>query len=323
MLVIATLGFVFAAIFFVPDPAWAWGPATHMSLALAALDKLSALKPTLYALLNAHMADYLYGCLSSDILLGKRFARYQNHCHNWDVGRKLLKEATSPKQKAFALGYLSHLAADTVSHNLFVPSQIILNFASRTVRHLYWELRFDALMDDQLWQLAKEAIRRVHRDHDQLLRKTLAKTSIHFATGQQLLRGYLMLSRVNRWKRLIRSYSIKSNRELPAKSVADYYDSSLNAVVELLTLGQRASCLKLDPTGRLSLARAKQLRRTLRRSLRETNFGTIAGRGQPSIPTSAPASRPEDLSGPAKLGRPLFSNLHKSIKDRISHLLLS
>lgn len=315
MLLIAALTVAIGAIFFAPDSAWAWGPVTHTSLALAALDKLSVIKPSLYALLNAHMADYLYGCLSSDILLGKRFARYQNHCHNWNVGRKLLKGAESPKQKALALGYLSHLAADTVSHNLFVPSQIILNFTDRTARHIHWELRFDARMDARLLHLAKEVIRQVHRDHDQLLRKTLTKTPIRFTTGQQVLRGYLIFARLNRWQGLIPSYSIKSDRELPDKLVAEYHARSLETVVELLTVGRKAPCLKLDPTGRESLASAKKLRRTLRLSARETKPQRSNGLSTRRVISSLSASCPNGLSNLAKLGRPLLSNIRKSVKN--------
>jgi len=45
--------------------------------------------------------------------------------------------------RAFAFGYLAHLAADTVAHNYFVPRQLAVTSSTSSLGHSYWESRFE------------------------------------------------------------------------------------------------------------------------------------------------------------------------------------
>ena len=45
--------------------------------------------------------------------------------------------------RAFALGYLAHLAADSVAHNYFVPKQLAITSSTSALGHSYWESRFE------------------------------------------------------------------------------------------------------------------------------------------------------------------------------------
>lgn len=294
---IAFLGFILLG----PERALAWGPATHLSLAFAALERLSVVKPSLYLLLSKYIYDFLYGCLAPDIVLGKRFARYTNHCHDWKLAARILKEVASPQNKAFAFGYLSHLAADTVSHNQFVPFQIVSTYTSRTVRHVYWELRFDCVMDPYMWQVAKSVVREAQHRNNKPLQTALEKTFLSFKTAEKVFNGYLVLGRINRWQRLIRYYSTKSKWGLSQKSVDHYYQQSLEAVMELFTRWPNAPVVELDPMGRESLALAKKARRLLRASLKQKSR-------RPSLPRFLRNARSQGLfpllSGLMRHGRP-------------------
>ncbi len=48
------------------------------------------------------------------------------HCHYWHVGQEIHDRRDSDALRAFGLGYLCHLSADTVAHNFYVPRQLLL-----------------------------------------------------------------------------------------------------------------------------------------------------------------------------------------------------
>lgn len=124
------LGVLTAAILLLlPASAWAWGAGAHLVTGNLVLDNLHLLAPALAALLKAHRNDFLYGALSADILIGKGVKKRPDHCHNWDKGFELLggtalRLSDDPALKAYAWGYLAHLAADVVAHNFYVPNML-------------------------------------------------------------------------------------------------------------------------------------------------------------------------------------------------------
>ena len=114
MVFIALLTLIF--VLFAPGAADAWGPATHLELGNAILKNPELINASARALIQAFPFDFLYGNISADIVVGKNLVEEMKHCHNWKVGFKLKGRTESDSQKAFALGYLSHLAADTIAH---------------------------------------------------------------------------------------------------------------------------------------------------------------------------------------------------------------
>ncbi len=136
-----------------PAHAWAWGPATHLEIGLRVIGNLGVLPLALQDLLRIHPLDFLYGSIAADIVVAKRFTHYLRHCHRWTVGLEVLGNASKPSQESFAWGYLSHLAADVVAHNYFVPYKTILSFHTRAMNHAYWEVRFDTYAPDEVWDI--------------------------------------------------------------------------------------------------------------------------------------------------------------------------
>ena len=74
------------------------------------------------------------------------------------MGRKLLLQAADPREQAFACGYLSHLAADIIAHNIYVPNQLYLTSSTIRWGHIYWELRADEFTDQKYWKQVLEVI---------------------------------------------------------------------------------------------------------------------------------------------------------------------
>eukprot|EP00828_Plagiopyla_frontata_P032658 TRINITY_DN42528_c0_g1_i1.p2 TRINITY_DN42528_c0_g1~~TRINITY_DN42528_c0_g1_i1.p2 ORF type:complete len:229 (-),score=31.03 TRINITY_DN42528_c0_g1_i1:3-689(-) len=106
----------------VPEQAQAWGPGMHMVTAHYVLDHLELLAPAVSQLLSENKDAFLYGCLSADIFIGKGSRSKRIHSHNWSTGTTLLESSQSPRLRAYALGYMAHLAADVVAHSYYVPN---------------------------------------------------------------------------------------------------------------------------------------------------------------------------------------------------------
>ncbi|HBI25143.1 MAG TPA: hypothetical protein DDX84_13320 [Nitrospiraceae bacterium] len=264
MIFILTFAFALVVLLFLPDNVLAWGPATHMQLGWNILNNLSMIIGPVRSLIEAYPYDYLYGCISADIVVGKRFARALNHCHNWNVGFKVLEKADSQSQKAFAYGYLSHLAADTIAHNYFVPEKMVTAYSTRLLRHFYWEMRFDAMADRMVWNLPYKIMEQVHQDNDPLLERVIWDTLLSFKTNKTIFNNVLLLHRMEQWHKMINKLSSYSRWGLHEEDVTIYYQRSFNAVIDIMNNHQNAGCLIEDPAGRKNLAMAKRLRRRMK-----------------------------------------------------------
>ena len=62
-------------------------------------------------LLDEERDAYLYGNLAADIINFKGFGGAYSHCHRWQIIDDMRGIAKTPREEAFILGYLSHLAA--------------------------------------------------------------------------------------------------------------------------------------------------------------------------------------------------------------------
>jgi len=251
-------------ILIIPDSAFAWGGGTHIVVGLEVLKRAAYLAPELAALLTSRPNDFLYGCLAADITIGKKFTHYLLNCHRWRVGERVLQVAENDAQRACAYGYLCHLAADVVAHNYYVPFKTVRSFATVALRHTYWELRFEALVDPAVWKRARSICRagRVHDDN--LLRRVVTPTIFSFGTSRRIFNSILLLSRLKRWQQLIRNLSDRSSHRLVAAERDEYLGETMDAVMDLLIHGADAACRLLDPTGEDALAAAQDIRRTLR-----------------------------------------------------------
>jgi hypothetical protein len=289
-MLLALLTVLFTLMFlFVPDQAFAWGPATHMYYGLEILKDLSALSPLVASILARFPEDYLYGCISADITVGKKYTQYRNHCHNWRIGLRLLAEAETVAQKSFAFGYLSHLAADTVAHNFFVPSQIISAYSRRSLGHTYWEIRADSLVPRKYWRRIGKISEAVQESHDGLMENVVARTLFSFDVNKKIFKGILQMHRFKQWRGLVREIGSRSRWILGLQDIEKYHRLCKLAILDLLVSFKDAECMKLDPTGKANLNRARKIRRDLRRVARGRVLSTTDYRSvMKRLPVQAP-----------------------------------
>lgn len=252
------------ALLILPDSASAWGPGFHLQLGTAVLNNLQALPPAVAALIGGYPNDFLYGCISADITLGKKYAGYMLHCHRWHIGRKLLEKALADSQRSCAYGYISHLAADTVAHSYYVPLSIMRSYQSVVMKHAYWEVRFDSLTPQAIWDKGRKVALEHFQENDDLLRREIANTLFSFGTNKKIFNSILLVSRLEKWQQLIATMNDVSRFQLADVEIAEFSRLSEEAVFETLADVDATSWLAADPTGEEALKAAEPVRKNLR-----------------------------------------------------------
>ncbi|MHB8874219.1 MAG: zinc dependent phospholipase C family protein [Myxococcaceae bacterium] len=257
--------FALALVVLWPTDAMAWGPLAHLGFSSGALEADTLFSPATRLVLHRFSSEFLYGSLAADIVVGKNLSRYAVHCHNWTVGFQVLDRARGDAQKSFALGFLAHLAADTVAHNYYVPYKTVQGFRRRASGHAYWELRFDQRQTPDLWKLARHVSRAEYREHDEHLEEVLGKSHvIPFSISKKLFGSLLVAARLKRWQGM--SAMVAGERDLPLhqEEVRECHNLAVDQIVGLLKNGAGAACTGADPTGGRNLHLAAHLRQSLR-----------------------------------------------------------
>jgi len=260
-LILAVVG----VLVLLPTPALAWGPITHIVHGSTILANLNSLPAALQAVLAANPDRYLYGCVGADIIQAKAYTRsLSTHCHSWPVAWKLVAAARTDAEQAFAWGYLTHLSADIISHNHFVPSSLLRSFESRTANHAYWEARADGLQRRRHWQEVREILRGRYEDCDALVERVVHHTLFSFKTNKRIFDSLMALHKFDRWQALVGSVNRRSKYELGRDAVDRYNEVCIASATDLLVNRELSFTQEQDPTGREILERSIKLRRQLR-----------------------------------------------------------
>ncbi len=254
-----------AAIAVWPAVAHAWTPGTHIFLGESVLANLAMLPASVAGLLRAYPFDFLYGNIAADTSIAKKYAPVGRHCHSWHVGTEILDRAETEALRGFSLGYLSHLAADTVAHNFFVPRQLVVTSSTIALGHSYWESRFETHLGDQYAREAMDLIRRDHTSADTLLDRVLAPTIFSVRTSRRLFRGMVGLIETQSWQRTFQFLAETSRWDLTDEMVERHMGVAFQLIMEVLG-EQETLARRLDPSGDASLHLAKRIRMDVMRS---------------------------------------------------------
>lgn len=256
---------VFFIYLLIPSVVHAWGPGAHLDYALHALSQVAVLAPPIRELLKKFPNDFLYGNLAADIIFGKKFAGDLYHCHHWEVALPLLDRAKNERQRAFIYGYLTHLSVDTVSHNYFVPYTTIKSYEALTLRHTYWEMRYDLKMPAKVWEVMKELANGDYSENDALLEGGLKKALFSFKTTKKIFDGLMLVQRMNKWRRAAELMAARSSYPLTDETVKDFKSICYTSSVDFLQNFDQSYVLQADPSGHLKLLYAKEMVGKLRK----------------------------------------------------------
>jgi hypothetical protein len=266
-LAVLGVGLIFLAA---PHQAHAWTPGTHIYLGESVLANLRYLPGAVAELLRAYPYDFLYGNIAADSSMAKHYAPLGRHCHYWHVGQEIHDLAATDPLRAFGLGYLSHLAADTIAHNYFVPRQLMLTSSTAAVGHSYWETRVEAHLGDAYAKVAKDVILLDHAPADAHLDRIIAPTIFSVRTNRRLFRGMVHLTETTSWQRASQVAREYSRWPLTDQDVEQHLGLSFDYMMELLG-DSVVSARHLDPSGERPLKTAKEMRRRVIRDAGRRN----------------------------------------------------
>ena len=258
------LGVALVAIALLPDVAWAWTPGTHVFLGEAVMRSLPQLPASVADLLRAFPYDFLYGSIAADTSIAKKYVPVGRHCHSWAVGFEIHERARDEPLKAFALGYLAHLAADSIAHNYFVPRQLAVTSSTSGLGHSYWESRFETHLGEGHSRRARELILRDHSHSDGHLDRILSPTIFSTQTNRRLFRGMVRVTDTDSWQRIFTVVKENSRWDLPDADVGRYMDRSYDYIMDFLIRLDRSEPFLLDPSGDAQLRLSKKVRRDVR-----------------------------------------------------------
>lgn len=284
-----------------PAPAHAWTPGTHVYLGEAVLRSLGALPGAIADLLGAFPHDFLYGSIAADTSIAKKYVPTGRHCHSWTVGLEIHDAAPDEPMRAFALGYMAHLAADSIAHNYFVPKQLAVTASTSSLGHSYWESRFETHLGTACARQARDLIMLDHSRADGLLDRILSPTIFSTQTNRRIFRGMVHAADSESWQRIFGLMTENSRWDLPEREVGRYVDTAYDAIMDLLVHFDQSSPYKLDPSGDEALRLAKQVRRS---ALREGGAELVDAEAERifGLPTTA------FLGYAEKLGEPLYTS---------------
>lgn len=256
------------AVCVLPVDALAWGPSTHVKLASDLLAQLHLLPAAVAALLAANRKSFVFGNVAADVVVAKRLSRVRQFCHHWQTGFAILDDARSDAGRAFALGYLSHLAADTVAHCKFLPRQMTVTRTTMSFGHLYWELRADTTIGPYYRGMLREIMEEAFAEHQASLSARLTHTFLPFSLNWRLFYQTNNLVSHQSWVRAMYRWSDRSRWQLSDQLMREYRAESLERMFDIVTHLRSAAVLNEDPNGNAALAYTRMQRRQLRQMAR-------------------------------------------------------
>ena len=239
----------------IPSFAHAWGPLTHTYLGNELLSLGSLLPASLLEILRRYRKDFIYGNLMADIIVGKKYLPDHKNSHNWDFAFGLLKASETRQQKAFVCGYLSHLAADTVAHNMYTVDK-------KNIGHTFLEMKADCIIDKKYWLQAMQIDRRIQIRNDIFLENSLERFIFSFKTNKRILKGMAFLTICYPEKvgdfldRTLVTY-------LPVREkIEKLHQESLDNMIDLFQNWEKSEVVKMNPSG--TICRRRFLKNNLK-----------------------------------------------------------
>lgn len=251
--------------FFLPAQAFAWGGITHLEYSQHVLSRMPQVMPALAHLIQKAPQFFLYGSIAADIILVKNLRGYLNNGHNWQVALQIFHKTKKPHLKSLMLGYLSHLAADTVSHNFYVPIQTVNYAQNRFKGHVYWEMLMDLTVTDSIWQKLDEFHQPQFKEADDFLAQNLKQTLLPFHYNKRIFSFLLRLQNIKQYRQKVDQFADRSQTKLKQEEAHFFKNLAKDAVMNFLTKFEDAAILKLDPTGRENLKKASRVKKQIKK----------------------------------------------------------
>jgi hypothetical protein len=231
---------------------WAWGPGHHLEFSERVFRRRRELLPRSMAILLGEEKDaFFYGSIAADIINFKAYGGDYNHCHRWGIVEEMGALADTTRKEAFVAGYLSHLAADGIAHNHFVPYHLSRYARTRGLGHLYWELSADQFIPKARWQI----INRLKSlpelaELDQLVNDTVPRKALSMTTNKLIFSHVLLIAERDSWRRAMARVNPHRKMLLKKGFLATFQRAAVSRIrLALRPRGLRA-LQAVDPNGK-------------------------------------------------------------------------
>jgi hypothetical protein len=240
------------------ESALAWGPGVHTLAALTVLNEVTYTLPEIARIITAFPREFLYGSLAADFFVGKSRISEEDHLHNWDGGFRFLEESRDDWEASYAYGFLSHLAADVIAHNFFIPG--LINSSQNRPRrgHIYWEILADHLLGSPYLKIANQVLSMDHAWCDERLFAMNGKSRNGFKAKKRIYTHSVKLSDYLYETQHLLFNGRAARRHSFHRYLASMVRTSCRLVRDLLNHPESSPCLLYDPMGRRNIRLAKR-----------------------------------------------------------------
>ncbi len=216
------------------------------------------------ALLGSERQAYLYGNLAADLINFKNYGGAYNHCHRWQIIEEMREHTHTPRGEAFILGYLSHLAADTIAHNHFVPYHLARYARTKGLGHLYWEMSADRFIPHERWRIVTELKADKRLDElDDVVNRCVPKKALSMRTNKFLFNHVLLVSERERWRHGMARLHPLANVQLTKGFLGLFQDAAVERIRLALHKKGLRELVRVDANGKEAQAAAMRMRRGL------------------------------------------------------------
>ncbi len=145
--------------------ALAWGLFTHVYFAQQLVWAIPLADPRFRRAVRALPGWLTAGACLPDLSLTGHHAGTQEFraTHQWDTAQRLLERAATDEERAIALGYASHLLADVIAHNHFVPAHERMWLNLPVLTHASAEWAMDAYLKSHVVAAPAQLLRQHSR----------------------------------------------------------------------------------------------------------------------------------------------------------------
>jgi hypothetical protein len=240
----------------------AWGPGHHLDFAERVIRRRKELLPNdVAALVETERDAYEYGNIAADIINFKAYGGSYSHCHRWQIIEDMREIATKPSEEAFILGYLSHLAADTIAHNHFVPYHLARYARTKGLGHLYWEMNADRFIPESRW----EVVTRLKNNKsltelDRLVNHTVPKKALSMRTNKLIFNHVLLVSERQQWRNGMARLHPMSQVTLSKGFLNLFQDAAVERIRLALHKNGLRQIMRVDANGTAAQQRAMRSR---------------------------------------------------------------
>jgi hypothetical protein len=242
-----------------------WGPGHHLEFAQRTWRRRRELLPArTAALINEEKDAFFYGNIAADIIQMKAVGGHYNHCHRWTIIDEMRENASSAPEEAFILGYLAHLAADTIAHNHFVPYHLTRYARLQGLGHLYWELSADRFIPESRWDVITHLKSQTKLDIlDELVNRSVPRKALSMRANKLIFNHFLLISERNQWRLgMARLHPIK-HLALKRGFLSRFQDRAVGRIRLALHPRGLTKLIHIDTNGKAAQREAMRLRRRL------------------------------------------------------------